>query len=149
MKTAKQIFGLMQGVWNFKRSVIHKAPMQESYEGAGYAVFSLLKEPENELKYHENVELNNLQTGIAIKGYKTYKYIYISKTAEIVKYFDDGNLFYKLNISGQDCVGDYLCALDHYNATYNFNNDDNFSLRYEVKGPKKDYILYTEYTRAI
>jgi hypothetical protein len=146
MSSAKQVFSLLQGVWRFTRSVVNKAPLQE-YDGTGYAVFSLLSGSANELKYHERVILKNLYTKQTVKGYQTYRYLYNSDLDEIIKYLENGKLFYKLNISGLDCLGYHLCVKDDHKATYHFNNDNKFSLQYKVIGPKNNYSISTEYTR--
>ena len=145
MITTKQVFTLLQGIWKFTRYVAHKKPSEELYEGTGYAV--LLKESEKELKYHERVTLKDMSTQSEIKGYRTYKYIYNSEKDEITKYFDDGKLFYKIDVSDTNCSGKHLCIRDFYVAKYQFNNDNNFSLKYQVNGPQKDYTINTEYTR--
>ncbi len=146
MTTAKQIFGIMQGVWGVSRKIIHKMPV-ETYEGNGYAAFSLLKGSENTLLYHERVKLQNSQTHTEILGHQKYRYKYDVEADRLLKFFDDGGNFYKVSIEGEEAYGGHLCIRDSYKAKYHFNAGGTFSLSYEIKGPAKDYAIFTEYTR--
>jgi len=40
-----------------------------------------------------------------------------------------------------------LCECDNYKATYEFLNQDCFTLSYDVRGPQKDYVIETKFTR--
>lgn len=144
MKTAQQIFVLMQGVWRINRIIIHKVPL-ESYEGSGFAEFSLLGD--GALLYHEKIKLKNLETQIEVTGYQKYKYNYNPDKDEIVKYFNDGRLFYALEQNNESAFGKHLCGQDNYQANYQFKSEENFLLYYEIKGPKKNYTISTEYTK--
>lgn len=40
-----------------------------------------------------------------------------------------------------------MCGMDRYKATYHFLERDSFILKYDVIGPKKNYVIKTEFYR--
>ncbi|TKA70448.1 hypothetical protein B0A49_06380 [Cryomyces minteri] len=116
-----------------------------------------------------------MENGLAFKANRRYVYRYHEQKNEITAWFvkDDGNTvdyyFHHLGFEqGQgvvvsngpagtatECVmakGDHLCVKDMYYSTYDFRFREDgglktFGIKYEVKGPSKDYISDAWYTR--
>ena len=59
--------------------------------------------------------------------------------------FADGRAFHSF-LPGHP-VADHLCGEDRYAVEYRFE-DDTWRSRWEVRGPAKDYVMETRYSRA-
>jgi len=45
-------------------------------------------------------------------------------------------------------TGHHLCGDDRYETHYEFRADNSFGVRHAVSGPRKRYVMVTDYTRA-
>ncbi len=140
---SEQILSSLRGSWKIERTITHRFPIIESYQATGSAKFSL--EEVHTLHYEEEVKLRNLRTKDVFQSTQQYVYRYDAVLDTLTKHFSDGRLFYKLEISDNGASGYHLCQEDHYSAEYLFESQENFSLTYLVKGPRKDYTMQTQY----
>lgn len=154
MQSTKQIFENLIGIWSIKRVL-------GSYGTAeGQAKFTLKNQipeiPSGEqtliIDYREDLHVkydNDLGPNIESTAYKEYVYLYDIVRDKIIKKFTNGNLFYELSMDfdKQTAHGDHLCDKDMYKALYSFTGPRNFVLTYYVNGPKKDYVIETEFTK--
>lgn len=85
-----------------------------------------------------------------------YKYQLDPNANTLTKYFSDNRLFYELkkwsDSSAESAVhqfkADHLCSEDLYQAEYRFNpNGNEYTLKYTIHGPKKDYEHISEYQK--
>lgn len=83
-----------------------------------------------------------------MKGEGRQSYIYRLEDNNMVKYFKDGRKFYEMRFDGHFAYGRHLCGEDVYMAEYEFVDDDQFKLRYIIKGPKKDMVIETEFMKV-
>lgn len=60
-------------------------------------------------------------------------------------YFDDGRFFHAV----PQCDGDaaHWCDPDQYDVTYDFTRWPEWTARWQVRGPRKDYVMVSVYTR--
>jgi len=143
LKTAKQVFHFLPGVWKITRDIIPHT-LHQSYKGVGYATFAVSPNTPELILYSEKVTFDGLES---IIGTQKYKYKYDIMTSSLSKYFSDDRLFYILNISEHGMRGKHLCIQDTYSSEYIFR-DDQFILTYFVKGRLKDYKIITKYTKT-
>lgn len=108
----------------------------------GQAAFTLLTP--SLLAYREDLEVHI--PGFSEAVYQ--EYLYVFEEGCVYKKFKDNRLFYRLEVSNAEATGAHLCGEDHYQAHYSFLGQNNFTLTYRVKGPRKDYEILTEFTRA-
>jgi len=141
MKSSKEIFKYFVGSWDINRIVGHIGIAQ------GVAKF-VLKDSHNIL-YREDLNVLYNNSTKPESAYKEYIYIYNQDTQKIMKKFTDNRLFYELthDFNGRKAYGEHLCECDNYKATYEFLNQDCFTLSYDVRGPQKDYVIETKFTR--
>lgn len=171
MSSAKQIFDLLPGIWRLTRETL--TPFKqwqnsgaECIKANGYAAFIANESEPNLLIYSEKVTINsdsdNTMNGMEAK--QKYKYRYDKSAETLTKYFYDDRLFYELKIginpSGDDdkteatasnelkFCGSHLCIQDTYDANYVFRNNDEFELKYSIKGPKKCYQIITKFEKC-
>lgn len=168
--TVEAIFGSLEGTWRMRRSLNSKLPGYPSGTFTGTATFS----PHSAFNsssylYHETGELVTEQ-GFQLRADRKYIYRYSPEDDKISMWFvkedsTPGNeevdyLFHELEFEVRDgrwiAKGDHLCNMDMYWAFHDFRlekADDGKSriklwgLRYQVKGPQKDYSSDTAYER--
>lgn len=165
MQSTKQIFDNLIGIWSIKRILGNfgtaegtaKFTLQNNNETTSNATTS----DENTLvinyredlivKYDNNVSSQQLSPNVENSAYKEYVYLYDMARDKIIKKFTTGNLFYELSIDFEKQIanGDHLCEKDFYKASYDFIDPENFVLTYFVNGPKKDYLIKTEFTKQV
>lgn len=168
------IFIALEGRWKIVRNLNSAVPAYPSGLFEGTAVFE--KRPptnpeyEAEYLYLEDGKLTT-QQGLSLTATRRYVYRLQKGTHAISSWFvqpDDGStvhyLFHELNFAETDddqqkignighlvATGHHLCIDDDYRVEYGFQAREGtlpgWSLRYTVKGPKKDYITDAEYAR--
>ena len=146
MENTKQIFDYLPGIWKITRSISSKVS-NKNWFAEGYAVFSVSKSNSYIIKYSEKVTMRDLSSDYTNIGTRKYQYKYDENRLLINKYFEDGSLFYRLNISGNLASGEHLCNQDKYVSHYIFNSDSNFKLDYIINGPSKRDTISTNYVK--
>lgn len=63
--------------------------------------------------------------------------------AELNIYFDDGRFFHQVPVEGGDAA--HWCDPDQYDVVYDFADWPVWSCKWQVKGPRKDYVLKSNY----
>jgi hypothetical protein len=58
--------------------------------------------------------------------------------------FDDGRAFHRIDDSAEAA---HWCDPDQYDVSYDFGDWPKWSSRWAVKGPRKDYVMVSEYRR--
>lgn len=148
MKSAKQVFTNLVGCWRIRRVL-------GSYgHGEGLAQFTLTPDPFT-LNYREDIEVKYTaesglkQPGVSGTAYQEYVYLFDEERDKIIKRFVDGRHFYelKMNLETLEGEGEHLCEKDLYQAKYKFQDSNHFTLSYDVKGPEKEYVIQTLFTR--
>lgn len=151
-----QIFSLFKGKWNFFRTLSDRSTGASLGSVQGKVTFTTIKP--NVVLYKEEGKLTT-PLGDKLQTYREYLYQYYAEKDEIekrhVKNGKDTGSFYLLkfqsdsttNATAISAVGEHLCVRDHYSAGYQFVTANTFSLRYEVRGPEKDYISETTFNK--
>lgn len=136
---ARTIFGMLNGAWSYKRVISNYGTID------GEAVFTLT-EPDV-LQYKEKGRLH-LTDGPVLEALQEYVYR-LEDGDRLSVYFRDGRLFHHLSLGddGRTGGGDHLCKMDFYQAAYRFEGPNAFTLIYNVKGPKKDYVSETHFIK--
>ncbi len=172
---AKATFRAMQGAWNIRRDLKSAIPTYPSGKFAGVANFHP-RQPTDELYdgeylYVEDGELVT-DTGMSMRGSRRYVYRYQEEadalTAWFVKPWDGKSVDYffhelQFHVSdrelkstspeekGWSATSHHLCVPDDYHVTYLFQfrgaTLGRFKIRYQVEGPKKDYVSEAWYER--
>jgi hypothetical protein len=137
-----KVFQALDGMWKIDRIIKPGGVM------TGQAEFR----PVSKTQYHYT-ERGRLTTeaGDVIEDV-TRAYIYKFEDNTIQIYYadgpDNGALFQTLNFIDESCAtAEHLCGQDLYKSEYQFNFPDSFTIKHVVKGPKKDYVSETVFTR--
>lgn len=140
---SKEKFTFLKGKWSLKRMTNGFGHMD------GQAIFTLLHDDEPTLLYREE-GIFVPPTAIPFNFYK--EYLYCFHHDEICVYFALKNkkngLFLSLNPHTEVMIGTHTCGKDFYQATYQFLENDRFTLRVDVTGPQKGFVIQTTFTRV-
>lgn len=135
----EQVFRWLEGVWTFSRVI------QGSGKMKGTATF--IKKTPSTLLYYET-GLLKLNDGAAFESYRNY--IYQWKNKKIAVLFEDGRFFHELEFETDvDAKGHHECGMDLYRASYRFDGPYSFELQWAVTGPKKDYMIRTNFEKRV
>lgn len=104
----------------------------------------------DEYKYTEQGTLT-LDRGDVVENV-TRGYLYKFKDDAIHIYYadgpDDGKLFQTLIFKNDsEASAEHLCGEDLYQSLYKFEFPESFTIKHDVKGPKKDYMSETIFKR--
>lgn len=75
----------------------------------------------------------------------TRSYLWRTQADEIAVFFEDGRRFHVIGETGQDR---HWCDPDIYDVHYDFSRWPEWSARWDVSGPRKDYTMVSHYRRA-
>lgn len=138
--TPEVIFSFLKGPWTFSRAVTGY-PNQGRIEGTAF----FQETQPGTLHYNEEGKLT-LDTGPVLDAGQ--KYTYRLENGQIIVDYSDGRPFHVLDFSSsKEACGEHLCGQDFYKAAYDFEGPDAFTVKWDVKGPQKDYTITTQYTR--
>jgi hypothetical protein len=151
-----EIFKNLEGMWQIQREIGGYGNME------GTASFQKIRNDSKSYYYYYKEEgVLYLLTGTQCRVYKEYTYSY--KKGEISVHFWDnrrrqqGALMHTLSFPDAQkkgcwplqAHGTHQCNQDTYKAYYMFTDNSNFRLSYNVWGPHKNYIIKTNFCRAI
>lgn len=173
MSKAKQIFDNLPGIWRLMRQTTTPSGHwqnagAECIKATGIASFIISHEDPNLIIYSEKVVIQCSNDGNKISGLEAkqkYKYRFDRNASTLTKYFSDDRLFYVLDFSQSElsnehittsvsdtnqltACGQHLCIQDLYVANYIFRSNQEFIVKYSIRGPKKCYEIFNEYEKC-
>jgi hypothetical protein len=130
------------GTWNLQRKISNQLPI------IGTAVIHSINE--FTVSYQEEV-LTPLLKGKVIKGTQEYR---LEKNSDFLEIFfcnglNAGQIFQRFLFNASQSKSIHICAKDQYRSTWIWLNEESFQLKHEVKGPRKDYVMITNYFKII
>ena len=134
------LFNSLKGEWILHRQITPGGVM------SGKAVF--LPQDEHSYLYEEEGQLQ-LDNGVMTDFLRRYIYRLIDDDIHV--YYADGlqngQLFHKLDFQNETfATAEHSCPPDFYVSEYLFA-DGCFKVTHRVRGPKKDYVSLTDFTR--
>ena len=145
-----KIFGLMKGCWKVSRKI--QEPQKNWVTGEGKARFEAISNDPKVLLYKE--ELQILTNSEKFDVSKEYVFRYLENKISVFFKEKPERFFYSLEFQQPSnevkvitAQAEHLCIKDLYKAQYKFFDDNKFELIYQVKGPKKNYLMTTIYDR--
>ena len=136
------VFDALAGAWTLARTIEGQASM------TGMAVFTPVAP--HMLKYREEGRIR-LADGKEFDGHR--EYLFERSPGGFVVHFAEPppRLFHAIGIlrDGEALTGSatHLCTPDTYDSSYRFLPDGSFEIRHTVRGPRKDYLSATVFTR--
>ncbi|MEM6407291.1 MAG: DUF6314 family protein [Pseudomonadota bacterium] len=135
-----------EGAWRLSR-VIEDQLTQTKGTLTGEARFAI-REP-GMLDY---IESGALRLGSQPEMEATRRYIWTQGEGRIVVQFEDGREFHDIRTDRLMPDAEHFCDPDLYHVSYDFTRwsakKPSWRSMWRVKGPKKDYRMLSDYTRA-
>lgn len=130
-----------EGVWRLRRR-IEDALTGQDVTGEGQA--ELVADGQGGLIHDETLRLHYPGTA-PLTG--TRRYLWRSDGAYVAVLFADGRPFHRitLDVTASEDVHD--CAPDRYAGHYDFTAWPEWTARWTVCGPRKDYVMRTRFCR--
>lgn len=124
------------GVWEITREIVPTVGPRGAFTGRG--VWSAA---DTGAHYCETGVLQ-LQGAAPMTAERRYRW-----GADLSIYFEDGRFFHRVPKAGGAAT--HFCDPDTYDVTYDFGAWPTFAVAYAVRGPRKDYVMRSQYCRAI
>lgn len=129
--------GAFQGEWRVSREIDDaRAGTRARFEG-----LAVLSPGEAGLIYEET-GLLHLPGQAAMTA--TRRYLWRAVEGGIDVHFDDGRFFHRI-VAGERPEATHECPPDFYSVTYDFAAWPDWSVRWHVAGPRKEYVLTSSY----
>lgn len=93
-------------------------------------------------------ETGRVSYGLAPEMAAESCYLWKFGTTEVEILFDDGRPFHRFVPMGLARGTDHRCGADLYRVAYDFSAFPRWEVRWEVRGPRKDYRLLGRYEPA-
>ena len=129
------------GVWRFHRDIQDNTLLGAGI-GQGEARFVLAGDT---ITYDETSEIA-FAASPPLKG--TRRYLWKPDACGVEIKFADGRPFHRLGLGSATATATHWCDPDQYDVVYDFSRWPNWTSRWHVKGPRKDYVMRTSYRRA-
>ncbi|MDD9715316.1 DUF6314 family protein [Dinoroseobacter sp. PD6] len=127
------------GCWSLSREIADRLGGSGRFDGA--AVFS--PSPDG-LLYEEEGSLT-LARGGAFAAQRSYDWR--DEGGTVAVHFADGAFFHRFALSERPEAA-HFCAPDQYDVAYDFSAWPDWTSRWTVRGPRKDYEMTSRYRRA-
>ena len=95
--------------------------------------------------YHEGGTLE-LTTGQSMRAERRYRWLQESN-GKVAVLFEDGRPFHLVDLNESSPSGHHFCDPDTYQVEYDFSDWPNWKSTWRVTGPRKDYIMHSEFRR--
>lgn len=144
LEIMSQFYQYLLGQWCFYREIAPHGHAQ------GIAEFLPMTNKENYLYYQEQGQFfpNNQQH---FRMQRDYIYVCEENIIDIyhARSGTQGDFFLKLVFESNTpaAMATHLCVKDLYQAKFSLINTQTFQIDYHVEGPKKNYLIHTEYLK--
>ena len=97
-------------------------------------------------------EVGTLQvmgSSTALKAERRYRWQ--AQGEVIAVFFDDGRFFHAFDPRGEEAQAEHDCPPDRYEVRYTFGVGEltAWTVEWRVRGPRKDYLSVTHFSRAV
>lgn len=137
------VFDRLEGRWRLDRSIAGQATMQ------GQAAFGRVGA--DRLHYREQGRVV-LASGQAFDGHRDYLFERGEDGFSVLFAEEPPRLFHRIVLARTadaiEGAAGHLCAADQYDSRYRFLEDGAFVIEHRVRGPRKDYLSRTVFTRG-
>ncbi|MGW0823936.1 DUF6314 family protein [Streptomyces sp. NPDC002845] len=132
----------LAGRWHVERSVRDLASGAEGHF-TGTTVFGPYGG--DGLLHHESGTFT--WEGAARPAERTLRFRPGDKPGTAAVHFSDGRPFHDLDLTTGHWIADHPCAADLYRGEFTTYDEDHWRTVWRVRGPAKDQVLVTDYTR--
>lgn len=130
-----------EGRWIYTRQIDDRTGLGAG-QGEGVAKFSA---DADGLRYDESGTMGFATTPV-MKNSRSYLWREAPQGAAVL--FEDGRPFHEVCLGEGTPQAAHWCDPDQYDVTYDFSAWPQWSSTWRVKGPRKDYVMVTQYRRG-
>ncbi|MEP3055419.1 DUF6314 family protein [Ascidiaceihabitans sp.] len=123
-----------EGRWRIARRIMPSGQPEAAFNGEGGFARS-----DGGLAYHESGQLQ-IPGQTAMQSERRYVW-----DKDLNVFFQDGRFFHSVPNAGGET--EHWCDPDHYYVTYLFEKWPRWRVTWRVLGPRKDYLMITDYSR--
>jgi hypothetical protein len=127
------------GSWTIKRDIDDRLGGSGRFEGQ-----ALLEPYKGGLRYAEKGTLT-LNTGASMRAERIYHWQQDGRLIAVT--FEDGRAFHRFDPSLGGAGDRHYCDPDIYDVIYAFEDWPTWSSHWTVKGPRKDYVMRSVFSR--
>ncbi|MFD7436996.1 DUF6314 family protein [Streptomyces sp. NPDC059861] len=138
-----EVLAYLAGHWQVRRSVRDLASGDEGHFD-GTTAFGPL---EGGGLLHEEAG-TFVWRGVARPAERTLRYLPGARHGTADVRFADGRPFHDLDLTTGSYVADHPCSADLYRGEFTVRDGDRWRSVWRVRGPAKDLVLTTDYTRV-
>ncbi|WAZ20531.1 DUF6314 family protein [Streptomyces cinnabarinus] len=138
----RDALAFLTGSWRVRRTVRDQVSCERG-EFTGTTVFGRLTE--GGLLHRETGTF--VWQGVARPAERTLRFLPGSTPGTADVRFADGRPFHVLDLTAGRYVADHPCAADLYRGEFTVLDADRWRTEWRVRGPTKDLVLTTDYTR--
>lgn len=132
-----QYFQRLEGEWKVTRDI------EKFGKAIGTAKFTLVAP--DRLNYREDLKVIAKEVP-SYEAYREYIYTYDQSSNKMNIFFNDMKLFIPLKYSKKNLfIGEHLCAKDNYKMSLAFEEEDKFTIIYDINGPEKNFNIKSYY----
>ena len=130
-----------EGVWRLERRIEDRLAPGPARIGQAQGQAVLARDGDG-LVYDERVTLH-LPGQRPIEG--TRRYLWTAVAGGIAVRFADGRAFHQITLGAGAPEAAHWCAPDQYDVRYDFTHWPRWTSRWDVRGPRKNYMMQTDY----
>lgn len=130
----------LEGTWRLSREIVHADGTRGRFTGTarfGHSGPRFVQEEEGTL---------DLGQGTPLRA--TRRYLWRRAGDRLDCFFEDGRPFHSVPLGALMHETVHLCDPDRYAVAYDFTGWPVWTSRWQVEGPRKDYVMTSEYRRA-
>lgn len=140
-----QLRHYLEHPWRFQRQIVHHHTGQVANINGTVSWHDVSTSDTVPTLLYREIGIIQLATYTG-KATQTYRYEFPSDRAAKIC-FDDGRLFYMLDLSTNHCEIRHLCGEDTYDGVFDAISETTYQQIWRVIGPYKAYTSYTTFFR--
>ncbi len=140
-----QTIALLLGSWQIERTIVdYRAGERGSFVGSG--TFALVDDTAGTRAHYD--ESGRFSFGDYVGRSSRELDFVASRDHGVVVNLRDGHVFVELNLTAGISRDEHVCRADRYEITMTAKSPDLLEEQWRVRGPQKDYVAVTTYTRT-
>jgi len=142
----------LAGRWSLERVVMGKDTNQGSMPQGSMRGFATFRRLDSGLVAYREEGRLKLPSGETFDAFRNYLYDRVPLGFAVFFAETPPRLFHEIRLQSTTIgtlIGEaaHLCGRDNYATRYVFQPDGSFVVHHDVSGPRKDYVMATEYRR--
>lgn len=131
----------LEGRWTLVRRIVHADGQENQLRGT-----TTFRRIGHRMIQEEEGELTLSETSIPLRA--TRRYLWRRDGSRLECAFEGNRPFHSVPLGVARPETTYLCPPDRYHVTYDFSSFPRWRSVWRVEGPRKDYVMTSDYVPA-